>query len=96
MINRFYGHIEQGNCVKYVISTDITKNSDVLKKYDPVFSGIKYHINKIDNSVVKYDENYMKIKFLTDVDIPLNKMIYFPTVTVIIRCVFEQTKVYYP
>ena len=37
----------------------------------------------------------MKIKFLTDDNIPLNKMIYFPTVTVIIRCVVKQNKVYY-
>ena len=38
----------------------------------------------------------MKIKFLSDDDIPLNKMIYFPTVTVITRCIFKQNKVYYP
>ena len=28
--------------------------------------------------------------FLLDNDIPLNKMIYFRTITVIIRCVFEK------
>ena len=38
----------------------------------------------------------MKITFLSDDDISLNKIIYFPTVTVIIRCVFKQNKVYYP
>ena len=38
----------------------------------------------------------MKIKFLSDDDIPLNKMIYFSTVTVIIRCVFKRNGVYYP
>ena len=37
----------------------------------------------------------MKIKLLSGDDIPLNKMIFFPTVTVIIRCVFEQSRVYY-
>ena len=30
----------------------------------------------------------MKIKFLSDDSIPLNKLIYFPTVTVITKCVF--------
>ena len=89
MINRFYGHIEQKNGNKYLIISDISKNSDVLKKYNQVFDGIKYHINKIDNSVVESNKDYMKIKFLTDDNILLNKMIYFPTITVIIRCVFR-------
>ena len=38
----------------------------------------------------------MKIKFLSDDSIPLNKLIYFSTITVIIRCVFEQNGVFYP
>ena len=68
----------------------------MLKKYDQVFAGIKYRINNIDGSEVVYEKDYMKIKFLSDDDIPLNKMIYFPTVTVIIRCVFKQNGLYYP
>ena len=93
IINRFYGSVLQKNSNKYLI---IDKHDDVLKKYDQVFTGIKYHINKIDGSEVVYDKDYMKINFLSDDDIPLNKMIYFPTVTVIIRCVFKQDGVYYP
>ena len=31
MINRFYGHIEKQSSVKYLIISDINKNSDVLK-----------------------------------------------------------------
>ena len=38
----------------------------------------------------------MKIKFNTDDDIPLNKELYFLTITVIIRCVFEKDGKYYP
>ena len=68
----------------------------MLKKCNQVFDGIKYHINKIDNGVVEYNKDCMKIKFLTDDNIPLNKMIYFPTITVIIRCVFNENKIYYP
>ena len=33
MINRFYGHIEEENGVKYLIISDVSRNSDVLKKY---------------------------------------------------------------
>ena len=66
MINRFYGRIEEENGVRYLIISDISRNSNVLKKYDQVFSGIKYHIKKINNIDCEYDEDYKKIKFLSD------------------------------
>ena len=31
MINRFYGHIEEENGVKYLIISDISRNNNVLK-----------------------------------------------------------------
>ena len=34
MINRFFGCIEEENGNKYLIITDFSKNSNVLKKYD--------------------------------------------------------------
>ena len=38
----------------------------------------------------------MKIKVLSDDSIPLNTLIYFPKITVIIRYVFKQNGVFYP
>ena len=38
----------------------------------------------------------MKIKFSSNDNIPLNRMLYFPTITVKIRCVFEKDCTYYP
>ena len=60
-----------------------------MQKYHEVFDGIKEIIKKINDSIqpIKYDDNYMKIKFNTNHNIPLNKIIYFPTITVIIRSV---------
>ena len=37
----------------------------------------------------------MKIKFNTDDNIPLNKIIYFPTITIIIRSVTQKDGKYY-
>ena len=74
----------------------IDKGDSVLKKYDQVFSGIKHHIKKIDDGEVNYSADYDKIKFLSDDSLPLNKLIYFPTLTVVIRCVFKQNRVFYP
>ena len=38
----------------------------------------------------------MKIKFNADDNIPLNKIIYFPTITIIIRSVTQKDGKYYP
>ena len=74
----------------------IDKGDSVLKKCDQVFSGIKYHIKKIDDNEFVYNTDYDKIKLLSDDSIPLNNLIYFPTITIIIRCVFKQNGVFYP
>ena len=38
----------------------------------------------------------MKNKFNSDDDIPLNKVLNFPTITVIIRNIFKKDGKYYP
>ena len=38
----------------------------------------------------------MKIKFNTDDNIPLNKIIYLPTITLTIRSITEKDNKYYP
>ena len=66
---------------------------EVLNKWKQVFNGIKF--DKIDNSEVVYDSDYDKIKFVTNDSLPLGKLVYFPTLAVIIRCVFKQGNVFY-
>ena len=61
-----------------------------------MFSEIKYHIEKINDNEVNYDTDNNKIKFLSDDSLPSNKLIYFPALTVIIRCVFKENGVFYP
>ena len=70
----------------------------VIKKYQEVFDGIKEIIKKINgySQPIKYDDTYMKIKFNTDDNIPLNKIIYFPMITIIIRSITQKDGKYYP
>ena len=63
MINRFCSHIEDENGVKYLITSDISRNSNVLKKYDQVFSGIKHHIKKLIIVIVNMTEITKKLNF---------------------------------
>ena len=39
-----------------------------------------------------YEKNHAKIGVNTDDDIPLNKQLKFPTLTIIIRCIFQNGK----
>ena len=38
----------------------------------------------------------MKIKFDSDVDLPLNKQLKFPTMTIVVRPLFGKDGKYYP
>ena len=95
MINRIKGHFEEINGDKYLIIN--SENGDIMQKYQEVFNGIKEIIKKIKdyNQPIKHDDDYMNIKFNTD-DIPLNKIIYFPEITIIITSVTKKDDKYYP
>ena len=90
MINRIKGHFEEVDGDKYLIIS--SENGDIMQKYEEVFDGIKEIVKKMNDygQPIKYDDNYMKTKFNTDDNIPLNKIIYFPTITIIIRSVTKK------
>ena len=45
---------------------------------------------------VNYDDDFDKIKFVSNDNLPIRKLIYFPTITVTIRCVLKQGDLLYP
>ena len=57
-------------------------------------------IRDLPRSITKsshdYDEKYMKIKFNSDDELPLNKTIEIPTITTVVRAVFHENNKYYP
>ena len=72
-------------------------NNKGLKKYAEVWSRIKDQIEKINNGKLKgYEKDYMKIKFNSDDNLPLNSQLKFLSVTIIVRSVFEEDGKYYP
>ena len=96
MIDRIKGYFEKVDGDKYLIIS--SGNGDIMQKYQEVFDGIKEIVKKINDysQPIKYDGNYMKIKFNTDDNIPLNKNIYFPTITIIMRSITQKDGKYYP
>ena len=67
------------------------ENKAMLKKYSDVWDGIRNKIRTINGGEENnYGKNYMKIKFNSDDDFPLNKPLKFHAVTIIVRYVFEE------
>ena len=89
--------MEQIEKDKYLYIPFTESNNEVLKKYAKVWSGIKDQIKKISNGQLgEYGKDYMKIKFNSDDDLPLNKILKFRILTIIIRTIFEKDGKYYP
>ena len=95
-INNVNGHIEEKDSNKYLVldSTDESKKS--LKKYGDVFNGIMSKVREIDDDWLEYSKDYMKIKFSSDNDLPLNKSLKFHLTTITTRCVFSEDNKLYP
>ena len=52
---------------------------------------LKIGLEKInDGKSGEYGKDYMKIKFSSDDDLPLNKQLKFLSITIIVRSVFEE------
>ena len=91
LVNHASGYIEEKNGNKYLIFDSVDENKEVLKKYADVWDGIKNKIKAINGGKENdYGKDYMKIKFNSDDDLPLNKPLKFHAMTIIIRSVFEE------
>ena len=55
---------------------------------------IKNKIKIINVGECDYEKDFMKIKFNSDDDLPLNKPLKFHMMTIIIRFLFEDDKLY--
>ena len=70
---------------------------DSTDKYGEVWSGIRSEIKTLNSGKeLFYEKNYARIGINTDDDLPLNKPLKFPTLTIIIRCVFQKVEKLYP
>ena len=101
LVHRIDGFIEEKEGSKYLDIASADNNSEILKKYEEVWSEIKNCIEKINDgklgecNSIEYAKDYMKIKFDSDDDFPLNKQLKFLTITIIVRSIFEEDGKYY-
>ena len=97
LIKKLDGFVEEKEGSKYLNIALTDNNKDVLMRYTEVWEGIKDQIEKINNgSVGEYGKDYMKIKFNSNDNLPVNKIPKFHVLTIIIRNIFEKDGKYYP
>ena len=95
-VNHANGYIEEKNENKYLIFDSTDENKDLLKKYKDVWNGIKNKIEAISSGECDYEKDYMKIKFISNDNLPLNKPLKYHMTTIIIRSVFDEDGKLYP
>ena len=59
-------------------------------------NGIRDKIKEVSDSECDYEKDYMKIKFNSNDNLPLNKPLKFHVMTITIRSVFERYGKLYP
>ena len=96
LINHANGYIEEKGVNKYLVFDSTDENKELLKKYNDVFNGIRDKIKEINSNECDYEKDYMKIKFNSDGDLPLNKQLKFHLMTITIRSAFKEDGKLYP
>ena len=74
----------------------IDENKELLKKYNDVFNRSRDKIKEINSDECDYEKDYMRIKFNSDDNLPLNKPSKFHNITITIRSVFKEDGNLYP
>ena len=89
--------IEEENKNKYLVLDDLDENKEVLKKYEGVWKGIKKETETIvSGEKIEQGKDFLKIRFESSDDLPLNKPIKIRLLTIIIRSAFSENGKFYP
>ena len=92
--------LKKKNKNRYLTFADTDKNKKVLEKYTKLWNEIKSliecnSVGKINDKPGEYEKDYMKIKFDSDDNLPVNKILKLHNLTIIVRSVFEEYGKYY-
>ena len=90
------GYIEETNGNKYLVFAYTEKNKEVQTKYTEPWHGIKNLIKTIDDKPNEYGKDFIKIKFNSDNNLPLNRLLKLCRLTITIWPDFQEDKKYYP
>ena len=90
------GYFEEINKSKYLTLVPTNESKEKVKKYGELWSKIRDLIKPITKTLDDYCEKYIKIKFNSDDNLPLNKTIEITTITIVVRAVLHEKSKNYP
>ena len=83
----------EGDNVWYLI---IFGDTDVLRKFANIWKSIRAKYEENTGGIVQYDKDYMKLKFESNVNLPIDNIVNMHQITIIIRSVFAQNGKFHP
>ena len=90
IIHSATGYFKEKMVKKYLIIYSTEKDKEV-------FSEIRSEIEMLNNGKkLYYEKDYVRIGINTNDDLPSNAALNFPTLTIIIRCILQKDKKFYP
>ena len=89
-------YTEESNEDKYLIFPSRDKNKEILENYTELWDEIKDQIETIrGNKPIEYKKDFMKIKFESDDDLPLGKILSIPVSIIVARSILQENNNYY-
>ena len=79
-VNGYFEEIEENKCLTLVPTNE---SKEIIKKYEELWSKITDLIRSITKKSDDYHEKYVKTKFYSDDDLPLNKTIEIHITTIV-------------
>ena len=95
LINKVNGYFEQINGNNNLMLVSTNESREKIKRYEELLSKIRDLIKLIAKNSDDYDETYIKTKFNSDYELPLNKMIKSPSMIIVATAVFHENNKYY-
>ena len=103
IIKHLFGCVEkiQGSSDRYLVVDE--NNKEVINVFDKLWKFIEHEINRLikrndkitfGNSDNKINE-YNKLRFSSDVDLPLDTLVKFRALTIVINCLIKKGNKYY-
>ena len=90
------GYFEEINRNKYLTEVPTDESKEKIKRYEKLWIKIRELIRSINKNSDDYDGKYMKIKFNSHDNLPLNKTIEIPIVSKVVWRILHENNKYYP
>ena len=95
--NNVDAYIEENNENKYLIFASIDINKEALENYTELLDENKDQIELISGKKpIKHKKDFMKIRFESDDNLSLSKILNIPVCVIVARSVFQENNNFYP